>query len=186
MPGRTALATTPSPPSPQHVDVGVRGGLVLPQSWEYGGVGATFGAEFSYLFNSHVRGGALLQWAGASSGSSDEASYGAEFSAVRFGPRLELHAAPGLLVDPWASAGLALFVASERRVVNEGTVGGAGLDLGFDAGLDLHLGPRFTVGAFASVVVPATNTRAIAGYSDATGVGAGTCVMPMLRAQVAF
>jgi hypothetical protein len=166
------------------IDLGVRGGLMTVPSF-FVPLGAVGGVEAQVRLSPVVRVGVYGQRFGATSTSTDHKDYEAqEFSAWRFGARVEAHARPLHTLDPWAGAGLGLFVAGDRRTIfATQRIGGWGPDLSLEAGLDIRLGEHIALGGLFSLVVPLANTKAVGGtwYSAISVVPA-----PLVRLIASF
>lgn len=136
------------------------------------------GFELGYRFSPAVRGGLYLEYAPVYASSRfcvDGLAGGCDGSSVRFGVDLQHHLAPRRPVDPWIGIGFgAEFLSVEaydRSVDRESTFGYAGLEVPLEAGLDLFVTPRFTLGPFVSWTVAWFTSYSVetSGFEDLSG-----------------
>jgi len=177
----------------KHVDAAARFGVI--GSTGFLGFGVLFGAEAAYIITPPWRMGGYFEWAGVQTPSSDRAIiYDEHFEAYRFGVRGQWHARPARAVDPWIGASFGPFVTTDlelfRKYGANVTAGRWGVDIGFDAGIDFHLG-IFTFGPVFMLVVPFGPVQQVereprVAASPATPVGAYLAWPLLLRVGATF
>lgn len=165
--------------------VTARAGM-LNSSEVWGSLGLMAGLELQWHASEHLRAGGYLAahrfW-----NETDGAYYeGGQFTGGRGGLRGEWHFRPSAIIDPWVGAAAGAFRNSDRRrsILNgQETIGGAGLDVSGDGGVDLHIGSHFIVGALVSATIPLSNWDSAGGVSTSA---IGWTFSPQLRLGASF
>jgi hypothetical protein len=180
---KSASAAEDDEPS---VDVSLHGGY-LTSTAVFAPAGYLAGINGHYRISPNIRVGAGVDVSDVVSTSSDHGNY---YSLYRFLSRIELHARPKAVIDPFVGATLGLFHVTPGITYRaHKRPGSVGLDAGLDAGVDFHIGKHFAIGPVMSVVVPLSNKKAF--FSDSfwggtyySGPFGGP--WPFLRLQAAF
>lgn len=113
--------------------------------------------ELGYRFNRRVQGMLFFELAPASVSSERCAAGGCDAYHFRFGVAVQLHLAPGARLDPWVGAGVGMEVLRAEIDDPDATpvrreLTWAGLELTVaEAGLDVRISRRFTLGPYLSV-----------------------------------
>jgi hypothetical protein len=162
--------------SRQYIDAAVRGGFLASTGFGVS-YGALFGVELDHRVTPAWRAGAYLERASVHSGGDTEYYHGERFEAVRFGARGQWHARPEKVIDPWLGASVGAFYTTDALFSDSAAgdlfPGRWGADVGFDAGLDFHIGRIFTIGGVIMVVIPLGNDRLPAAPEERAHVGTG-------------
>jgi hypothetical protein len=113
--------------------------------------------ELGYRFDRRVQGTLFFEFAPASVSSERCAAGGCEAYHVSFGVAVQLHLAPGGRLDPWIGAGVGMEVLRAEiddpgatPVRRELTWAGLAFPIA-EAGLDVRISHRFTLGPYVSV-----------------------------------
>lgn len=108
--------------------------------------------DLGYRFGGRVQGALYVELAPAAIEVSCPPGVSCSASDVRLGLAVQLHAAPSSRVDPWIAVGFGIEVMNAAYVPAAGAgrweYAWSGVELPVEAGVDLRLADRFTLGPF--------------------------------------